>query len=162
MSKFREIAEAAHEESLSRVRAQRAKREAAIAAASRAFEADVAVLTAKILPLLLEAGEACAAVGAPPQMKDNFRTEVTVLGAPAALIEFWCAGPMRSPAMGSEMVAPKSEKIELRCYRGALTIGGDSFERAQPIEDDPKPAVEAALGTVLRSYFLDAEAKEAA
>jgi hypothetical protein len=162
MSKFREIAEAAHEESQKRVRAQRAKREAAVAAATRAFEADVALLKSRILPLLLEAGEACAAVGAPPQMKDNFKTEIGVLGAPAALIEFWCAGPIQSPSRGSAMVAPRSEKIELRCYRGALTIGGDSFERAEPVEDDPKAAVEAALVNVLRTFFLDAEAKEAA
>ena len=158
MSRFHEIAEEVHAESQARLRGVLAKRQTALRAAQRAFDADVALLTDKILPLLMEAGEACSAVGAPPHMVDNFSAEMTLLGAPPALIEFWCAGPIRRTAKGAAMIEPKSDRIELRCYRGALTIGGDSFERAEAIGDDARPAIEAALAGVLRSYFLDVEA----
>ena len=157
MSRFHEIAEEVHAESQARLRAVQAKRQTTLRAAKRAFDADVTLLTERILPLLMEAGEACSAVGAPPHMQDNFSTEMTLLGAPPALLEFWCAGPICRSQQGPAMVEPKSERIELRCYRGALTIGGDSFERAEPIGEDPRPAIEAALAGVLRSYFLDLE-----
>ena len=158
MSRFREIAEEAHAESQARVRAFQAKRQAALRAARRAFDADVTMLADRILPLMMEAGEACSAVGAPPHMQDNFSAEMTLLGAPPAILEFWCAGPILRSAQGPAMVEPRSAKIELRCYRGALTIGGDGYERAEPVGDDPKPAIEAALARVLRSYFTELEA----
>jgi hypothetical protein len=158
MSRFREIAEEAHAESQARVRAYQAKRQAALRAAKRAFDADVAMLTRRILPLLMEASEACSAVGAPPHLQDNFTVEMTLLGAPPAMLQFWCAGPIRRAPHGSAMVEPKSGTIELRCYRGALTIGGDGFERAEPVGEDPRTAIEAALAAVLRSYFREVEA----
>ncbi|HZG09223.1 MAG TPA: hypothetical protein VEZ70_09615 [Allosphingosinicella sp.] len=161
MSRFRQIAEEAHEESEARARTLRARREAVLAGARRAFDADVALLSQEVLPLLTEAADACSAVGAPPQMKNNFKLEMTRLGAPPAVIEFWCAGPTRPSVKGSAMVTPTGERIELRCYRGALTIGGDSYERTLPIEGNAKPLIEAALGKVLRSYFLNLEAVEA-
>ena len=161
MSRFREIAEEAHSESQARVRAFQAKRQAALRAAKQAFDADVALLTERIVPLLMEAGEACSAVGAPPHMQDNFSTPMSLLGAPPAVLKFWCAGPIRRSEQGPAMVEPKSAKIELRCYRGALTIGGDGYERAEPIGEDAKPAVEAALAAVLRTYFIDLEASGA-
>jgi hypothetical protein len=158
MSSFQEIAETEHAESQARQRAFQAKREAALRTAKRAFDADVALLTGKILPLLMEAGEACSAVGAPPHVRDNFSIDMTLLGAPPAILEFWCAGPIRRSAKGPAMVEPKSATIELRSYRGVLTIGGDGYERAETIGDDPKPAMEAALAAVLRTYFIDLEA----
>ena len=158
MSRFREIAEEAQAESQARVRAFQAKRQAALRAAKRAFDADVSLLTDRIVPLLMEAGEACAAVGAPPHMQDNFSAEMTLLGAPPAVVEFWCAGPIRRSEQGPAMVEPKSVRVELRSYRGALTIGGDGYERAETVGDDAKPAIEAALAAVLRTYFIDREA----
>jgi hypothetical protein len=159
-SRFVEIAEAAHEESQARMRAVRLKREAAVAAARVAFNADVVVLRKKILPLLAEAAQACSAVGAPPQIKDNFKVEIGHLGAPAAQVHFWCAGPARAPASGTAMVTPSSERVEFRCYRGMLTMGGDCFDRAVTIEGDARPHIEVAVDKVLKGYFLDRERAE--
>lgn len=158
MSSFHEIAETEHAESQERQRAFQAKRQAALRSAKRIFDADVALLTERILPLLMEAGEACSAVGAPPHVRDNFSLDMTLLGAPPAILEFWCAGPIRRSAKGPAMVEPKSGTIEFRSYRGALTIGGDGYERAETIGDDPQPIMEAALASVLRTYFIDLEA----
>lgn len=160
-SKFVDIAEAAHAESQARLRAVRLKREAAVTAGKLAFNADVVVLRDRILPLLAEAAQACSAVGAPPQLKDNFKVEISHLGAPAAQVYFWCAGPASPPARGTAMLTPTSGQVEFRCYRGMLTMGGDSFERAVTIEGDPRPHVELAVDKILKGYFLDRERVEA-
>ena len=160
-SRFVEIAEAAHEESQARVRAVRLKREAAVRAGKVAFNADVVVLREIILPLLAEAAQACSAVGAPPQLKDNFKAEISHLGAPAAQVHFWCAGRASAPASGTAMITPSSARVEFRCYRGILTMGGDCFERAVTIEGDARPHIELAVDKVLKSFFLDRERAEA-